>query len=146
MASAGRANIARMLTRILILTALLLLPSLARATDVQVTDTQGTVVVVRDATVDYGSMLSPDADKEGIRIQQGDAAVRVKWSEVQSLSITKVDSSVKPARLELEVVMMSGTRAPGTLLRKGAMTLTGKAPLGDYTIPLEKVRRIAPVR
>ena len=135
-----------MLTRILVLTTFLLLPSLAFATDLQVTDSQGTMVVVRDATVDYGSMLSPDADKDGIRIQQGDAAVRIKWSEVQSLSITKVDSSVKPARIELEVVMMIGTRAPATLLRKGAMTLTGKAPLGDYAIPLEKVRRIVPLR
>lgn len=124
----------------------LLLPSLALAVDLQVTDSQGTVVVVKDAAVDYGSMLSPNADKEAIRIEQGDAAIRVKWSEVQSLSITKVDSSTKPARIELEVVMVSGTRASGTLLRKGAMTLTGKAPLGEYTISLEKVRRIAPIR
>lgn len=135
-----------MLTRIAGVVLLLLVPSPALATDLQVTDSQGTVVVVKDAAVDYGSMLSPDADKEGIRIQQGDAAIRVRWSEVQSLSITRVDSSTKPARIELEVVMVSGTRAPGTLLRKGAMTLTGKAPLGEYTIALEKVRRIAPMR
>lgn len=60
--------------------------------------------------------------------------------------MTKVDTSVKPARVELEVVMVSGMRASGTLFRKGAMTLTGKAPLGDYTISLEKIRKLAPVR
>lgn len=125
---------------------LLLVASPALATDLQVTDSQGTVVVVKDAAVDYGSLLASDIDKDGFRIQQGDAIVRVKWSAVQSVSITKVDSSVRPARVELEVVMLSGTRAPGTLFRKGAMTLTGTAPLGDYTIALEKVRRLAPVR
>jgi len=125
---------------------LMLLPSRALATDLQVTDSQGTMVVVKDAAVDYGSLLASDIDKDGFRIQQGDAVVRVKWSAVQSVSIMKVDSSVKPARVDLEVVMLSGTRAPGTLFRKGAMTLTGITPLGDYTIALEKVRRLAPVR
>jgi len=125
---------------------LVLLPSRALATDLQVTDSQGTMVVVKDAAVDYGSMLASDIDREGFRIQQGDAVVRVKWSAVESVSITKVDSSVKPVRVELEVVMLSGTRAPGTLFRKGAMTLTGAAPLGEYTIALEKVRRLAPAR
>jgi len=135
-----------MRTRIACSLLFLLLPSLALATDLQVTDSQGTMVVVKDATVDYGSLLSSDPEKEGIRVQQGDAVVRLKWSEVQSVSITKVDTSVKPSKVELEVVMVSGARAPGTLFRKGAMTLTGKAPLGDYTIALEKVRRLAPVR
>jgi len=125
---------------------LVLLPSRALATDLQVTDSQGTMVVVRDAMVDYGSLLSPDADQDGFRIQQGDAVVRVKWSAVQSVSITRVDSSVKPSRVELEVVMLSGTRAAGTLFRKGAMTITGTTPLGTYTIALEKVRLLAPVR
>jgi len=124
---------------------LLLVPSLALATDLQVTDSQGIVVVVKDARVDYGSLMSSDSEKEGIRVQQGDAVVRLKWSEVQSVSITKVDASVKPARIDLEVVMVNGTRASGTLFRKGAMTLSGKAPLGEYTISLEKVRRLAPV-
>jgi hypothetical protein len=125
---------------------LVLLPARALATDLQVTDSQGTMVVVKDAAVDYGSLLASDIDRDGFRIQQGDAVVRVKWSAVQSVTITKVDSSVKPARVELEVVMLSGSRAPGTLFRKGATTLTGAAPLGEYTIALEKVRRLAPVR
>ena len=142
---AARGNIPAMPARIIWLL-LVLLPARALATDLQVTDSQGTMVVVKDAAVDYGSMLASDIDREGFRIQQGDAVVRVKWSAVESVSITKVDSSVKPVRVELEVVMLSGTRAPGTLFRKGAMILTGAAPLGEYTIALEKVRRLAPVR
>jgi hypothetical protein len=124
----------------------LLLPSLALATDLQVTDSQGTTVVVKDAVVDYGGMLASDPDQEGLRIQQGDAIVRLKWADVQSVAITKVDTSAKPARVDLEVVLVSGTRAPATLFRKGAMTLSGTSPLGAYTIPLEKVRRLVPVR
>ena len=142
---AARGNIPAMPARIIWLL-LVLLPARALGTDLQVTDSQGTMVVVKDASVDYGSLLASDIDRDGFRIQQGDAVVRVKWSAVESVSITKVDSSVKPVRVELEVVMLSGTRAPGTLFRKGAMTLTGAAPLGEYTIALEKVRRLAPVR
>jgi hypothetical protein len=142
---AARGNIPAMPARIIWLL-LVLLPARALATDLQVTDSQGTMVVVKDAAVDYGSLLASDIDRDGFRIQQGDAVVRVKWSALQSVTITKVDSSVKPARVELEVVMLSGSRAPGTLFRKGATTLTGAAPLGEYTIALEKVRRLAPVR
>lgn len=142
---AARGNIPAMPARIIWLL-LVLLPARALATDLQVTDSQGTMVVVKDAAVDYGSLLASDIDRDGFRIQQGDAVVRVKWSAVQSVTITKVDSSVKPARVELEVAMLSGSRAPGTLFRKGAMTLIGAAPLGEYTIALEKVRRLAPVR
>ncbi len=133
-------------TRIACSLLFLLLPSSVLATDLQVTDTQGSTVVVRDAVVNYGSMLASDPDKEGLRIQQGDAMVRLKWTDVQSVAVTKVDTSAKPARVELEVVLVSGTRAAATLFRKGAMTLSGKAPLGDYTIGLEKVRRVVPVR
>ena len=142
---AARGNIPAMPARIIWLL-LVLLPARALATDLQVTDSQGTMVVVKDAAVDYGSLLASDIDRDGFRIQQGDSVVRVKWSAVQSVTITKVDSSVKPARVELEVVMLSGSRAPGMLFRKGATTLTGAAPLGEYTIALEKVRRLAPVR
>jgi hypothetical protein len=142
---AARGNIPAMPARIIWLL-LVLLPARALGTDLQVTDSQGTMVVVKDAAVDYGSLLASDIDRDGFRIQQGDAVVRVKWSALQSVTITKVDSSVKPARVELEVVMLSGSRAPGTLFRKGATTLTGAAPLGEYTIALEKVRRLAPVR
>src|SRR4051812_32097132 len=68
---------------------LILMPSLAWATDLQVTDSQGTTVLVKDAVVDYGSLLAADSDKDGIRVQQGDALVRLKWAEVQALSITR---------------------------------------------------------
>jgi len=124
----------------------LLLPPAALAADLQVTDSQGSTVVVKEASIDYGGMLASDPDKEGIRIQQGDAIVRLKWADVQSLAVTKVETSAKPAQVDLEVVLVNGTRAAATLFRKGAMTLAGKSPLGDYTIPLEKVRRLVPVR
>jgi len=123
-----------------------LLPSLALAADLQVTDSRGSTVIVKEAVVDYGGMLASDSDKEGLRIQQGDAIVRLKWSDVQSIAVTNVDASAKPARMDLEVVLVNGTRAAATLLSKGAMTLTGKSLLGDYTIPLEKVRRLVPAR
>ena len=135
-----------MIKRIALILVLSLAPSLAGATDLQVTDSKGTVVVVKNAVVDYGGMLTADADNDGIRVQQGDGLVRLKWAAVQSLSVTKVDTEVKPARVDLEVTLTSGTHTAATLLRKGAMTLSGKSELGDYTIGLEKVRRIVPLR
>jgi hypothetical protein len=70
----------------------LLLPSLAFATDLQVTDSQGTVVVVKDATVHYGSLITSDSETDGIRVHQGDAVIRLKWSTVQSVAIGGTDS------------------------------------------------------
>jgi hypothetical protein len=135
-----------MIRRIALILIVSLAPSVAGATDLQVTDSRGTVVVVKNAVVDYGGVLTADADNDGIRVQQGDGLVRLKWATVQSLSVTKVDTAVKPARLDLEVTLTSGTHTAATLFRQGAMTLSGKSELGDYTIALDKVRRIVPVR
>jgi hypothetical protein len=41
---------------------------------------------------------------------------------------------------------VNGRKLPATLFRKGAMTLKGRTDLGDYTIPIEKIRRMAPAR
>ena len=125
---------------------LVLVPSAVLATDLRITDSKGTEVVVASAIVDYGSMMTADADKDGIRVQQGDGVVRLKWQDVDSVAILKVDTSVKPARIDLDVVLRNGSHVPATLFRKGAMTLSGRSDLGDYVIDLEKIRRIVPVR
>jgi hypothetical protein len=132
--------------RPVLLAALVLIPSLVAAADLRITDSKGTDVVVRDALVDYGGMLSADADKEGMRVQQGDAIVKLKWTAVDSITVTRVDTAVKPSRVELDVVLSGGKHVAATLFRQGAMKLTGRSDLGEYVIDLEKVRKIAPVR
>jgi len=132
--------------RALVFVVLLLVPSAALAVDLKVTDTRGTEVVVKDAIVDYGGMLTVDADKDGMRVQQGDAVVKLKWSAVDSIAVTKVDTSAKPSRVEVEVVLSGGKNIAATMFRQGAMKLTGRTDLGEYTIDLEKIRKIAPVR
>ena len=125
------------------LTLLLLAPAAVHAADLRVTDSKGTEVLVTSAVVDYGGMLSVDAETEGIRVLQGDAVVKLKWVDVDSISVTKVDTSAKPARVDLEVAMKSGKRVPATLFRQGKMTLSGKSDLGAYSIEIDKIRKIA---
>jgi len=79
-------------------------------------------------------------------VQQGDAVVKLKWSAVDSIAVTKVDTSAKPSRVEVEVVLSGGKNIAATMFRQGAMKLTGRTDLGEYTIDLEKIRKIAPVR
>ena len=133
-----------MTLRIALVVLLLALPGVALATDLQITDTSGAALVVRDAVIDYGGMLSPDTEKDGVRVQQGDGVVRLKWSAVESITVTKVDTSVRPARIDVEVALVNGKRLPATLFWKGAMKLTGKTDLGDYAIDVDKIRRVAP--
>jgi hypothetical protein len=71
--------------------------------------------------------------------------VMMKWTDVESLSVTGKDETVKPARLKLEIVLKSGTKVQAALARQGRMKLTGKTELGEYSIDLDKIRTIAPV-
>jgi len=65
---------------------------------------------------------------------------------VAGLKVSKRDESVKPVRIEIEIVLRGGRRATAALLRLGAMKLLGRTELGDYSIDLDKVRAIAPVK
>ena len=118
----------------------------APATDLRIIDSQGTEVVVMGATIDYGGFLTTDRQTDGIRLLRGDGAVLVKWSAVDTIRVTKVDESVRPSRIELEVVLRNRNRVPAALFRKGQMRLVGTTELGNYSIALDKIRLIVPVR
>ena len=126
--------------------AVLLPASEAGALDLRVTDSRGTAVLVTDASIDYGGFLGSERVTDGIPVLQGDGTVLVKWADVESLTVSKRDESVKPARIEIEIVLRGGKRASAALLRQGAMKLLGRTELGEYSIDLDKVRGIAPVK
>ena len=119
----------------------LLLAPAAYAADARITDTNGIEVLVREISIDYGGLLGADKETEGIRIAQGDASVTTKWTDVQSVTIVGRDETV--GRMKLEIVV-NGSREPkaATLVRKGRMKLSGTADLGEYSIDLEKIRKI----
>ena len=134
--------------RIQIVALLILLAPLPRAlaADLKITDSRGTEVLLTGASVDYSGFMASDKDADGIRVLQGDGTVTVKWADVESLRVVRRDESVKPPRIELEIALRSGKKVPAALFRQGQMKLLGKTELGDYSIDLEKVRTIAPVR
>jgi hypothetical protein len=70
-------------------------------------------VTVTGAGIDYGGFLGSDRMEDGIRIQQGDGTVMLKWADVEALKVSK---------------------------------RTGRTELGEYSIDLDKVRAITPVR
>jgi hypothetical protein len=125
---------------------LVMSPLGAAAADLRIIDSRGTEVVLREAAVDYGGFLASDKETEGIRVLYGDGSVTVKWADVDSLRVVRQDDSAKPPRIELEIVLRSGKKVAATLFRQGQMKLLGTMDLGDYSIDLEKVRTISPVR
>ena len=70
----------------------------------------------------------------------------VKWTDIESLKVVRRDDSEKPPRIELEILLRNGKKVAATLFRQGQMKLLGKTDLGDYSIVLDKVRTIVPVR
>ena len=124
----------------------LILPAVqAFAIDLRVTDSGGTTVVVTGASIDYGGFLASDRETMGIRVLQGEGAVTVKWTDIESLTVTGRDESVKPPRVKLEVILRGGKKVPVTLARVGRMKLVGKTDLGEYAIDLDKIKAIVPV-
>jgi hypothetical protein len=121
-------------------------PTRTAPTNLLLTDSQGTDVVVAGASIDYGGLLTVDKETQGIRVLQGDGSVLLKWSDVDTLRMTKRDDAAKAPRVELEIVLRSHKRVPATLFRGGKMQLAGRTDLGEYTIDLDKIRRIVPVR
>lgn len=125
---------------------LLLSSASAVAADLRITDSRGTEVLLTDAVVDYSSFMTSDKETEGIRLLHGDGTVTAKWADIASLNAVRRDESVKPPRIELEIVLKNGKKAPAALFRQGRMKLLGKTDLGDYSIDLENVRTIIPMR
>ena len=126
--------------------AMLVLAGPASAADLRITDTRGTEVVVAGATIDYSGFLASDRETDGIRVLQGEGTVTVKWADIDTLTITGKDDSAKPPRLTIELLLRNGKKIPAALVQQGLMKLQGKTELGDYSIDLAKVRKIAPVR
>jgi hypothetical protein len=127
----------------LVFPAFLALTATSYAADVRVIDNGGVEVLVRDITIDYSGLLGGDKETEGVRVLQGEASVTAKWADIQSITITGRDATA--ARMVLEIVLKDGKKVNATLVRKGRMKLTGKADLGEYSIDLEKVRKITTV-
>ena len=132
--------------KLLLVAALLLFAGRASAADLRITDSRGTEVVVQAAAIDYGGFMASEIEREGIRLMQGDGSVMVKWTDIESLKVVRRDDAVKPPRIELEVVLKNQKKVPAALLRQGRMKLTGKTELGDYSIDLDKVRSITPLK
>jgi hypothetical protein len=122
---------------------LFLTSTAAYAADVRITDSTGIEVLVREISIDYGGLLGSDNDTEGIRVAQGEAYVTTKWTDLQSVAITGRDATV--GRMTLEIVVKDGRKFAATLVRKGRMKLSGKSELGEYSIDLEKIKKITVV-
>src|SRR5687767_10078074 len=131
------------LTLGLVFPAFLALVAPVFAADVRVVDSAGVEVLVRDISIDYSGLLGSDKETEGVRVAQGEALVTAKWADIQSLTITGRDPAA--ARMTLEILLKDGKKVNAALIRKGRMKLTGQADLGEYSIDLEKIRKITTV-
>ena len=128
----------------LVFPAILLFTATANAADARVMDSAGIEVLVKDIVIDYSGLLGSDREDDGVRVSQGEALVTAKWSDMLSLTITGRDAAL--ARMTVEIALKDGKKVGATLIRKGKMKLTGKADLGEYSIDLEKIRKITIVK
>ena len=127
----------------LVFPAILALASPVFGADVRVVDSAGVEVLVREISIDYSGLLGSDKETEGVRVAQGEALVTAKWTDIQSLTITGRDAAA--ARMTIEILLKDVKKVNATLVIKGRMKLMGKADLGEYSIDLEKIRKITTV-
>lgn len=123
--------------------ALLLTTVPAFAADLRVMDSASVEILVKDISIDYGGLLGTDKEAEGIRVSQGDSNTTAKWADIETLTVTGRDATA--ARLTVEIALKGGKKVNAILVRKGRMKLLGKSDLGDYSIDLEKVKKITVV-
>jgi hypothetical protein len=127
---------------LLVLALLLSIP--AFAADLRVLDSANVEILVKEISIDYGGLLGTDKETDGIRVTQGDASIIAKWADIESLTVTGRDAAA--ARMTVEIALKSGKKVNANLVRKGRMKLVGKSDLGEYSIDLEKVKKITVVR
>jgi hypothetical protein len=127
---------------LLVLALLLTIP--AFAADLRVMDSANVEILVKEISIDYGGLLGTDKENDGILVTQGDASVIAKWADIESLTVTGRDAAA--ARMTVEIALKSGKKVNANLVRKGRMKLVGKSELGEYSIDLEKIKKITVVR
>jgi hypothetical protein len=123
-----------------------LTPALARASDLRVTDTSGTQVIVRNATLDYAAGIAAVRESDGIRVLQGEGTVTVKWTDIDLVTVLRPGDAGKDDKMTVEVQLRNGRRVTATLTRVHDTKLRGRTELGDYAIDVDKVRSIEPLR
>lgn len=130
--------------------AVLSFAKVALAHDLKVTDTKGSVIVVKDAGIDYTpggiGLVTVDRESEGIRVYQGQGKVLLKWTDVDAVTIIAKDTTTTPYRFKAEIVLASGKKLAADLQFDGRRGLYGKTELGDFSIDLEDVRTIEPIK
>ena len=139
----NRLHLSRMKRTPSLLLTFLVLAGSAFAADVRIMDSAGVVVLVKEISIDYGGLLGSDKDTEGNRVTIGDAMVTARWGDIQSITVTGRDGAA--GRMMIEIVLKSGKAQAGQLTRKGRMKVIGKAELGEYSIDLEKDKKITVV-
>jgi len=127
----------------LMMLAFVFLTTPALAVDLRVMDSAGVEILIKEASIDYGGILGTDKETEGIRVSQGEALVTAKWADLESLTITGRDAAL--SRMTVEIAVKSGKKVNATLVRKGRMKLVGRSDLGDYSIDLEKIKKVTVV-
>src|SRR3954462_11625243 len=136
------------MSRIRLFVALLLLvPALAQAADLKITDTSGAQVIVKNASLDYPVALGAATRvSDGIRVLQGDGSATGKWKDMQSRLGRYAAHRSKPSHVEVDVQLRNGRHVSATLQRPADVKLRGKTELGEYAIELDKARAIEPLR
>ena len=160
------------------------LPHVAHAQSqlaLQITDKSGSVTTITQLDIDYSNYpggfgtYTPDHERQGIRLRQGQGTTTVTWQNVASIIIepepvysvaVKCDHEMQPftasEKAKWEALKKGACRWTETYKFSGRLQLTsgrsvtgeiiapsrdlkGKSELGDFSIALKDVREIKPI-
>jgi hypothetical protein len=113
----------------------------ASAADLKITQFVGTVVDVRNVSIDYTNyniIYTPDFDTLGIRARVGAGQVTIYWSNISRIEIAGRGSNGLPAA----ITGNDGKTTEAQLLPGSEKGLRGETDLGEFSIDLDKIKLI----
>jgi hypothetical protein len=127
-------------TLVSILMILFLMPTIAESADVNITDSSGELIALKNVKIDYTKyptsfgFYKTDYEHKGIRIHRGSGITTVIWKKIANVEISE--------GYKVTITLTSGKNYEVTLMSSSKKGLFGETDLGNYEIPLASVKKI----
>jgi hypothetical protein len=119
---------------------LFLMPTIAESADVEVTDSSGELIALKNVKIDYtkyptsSGFYKTDFEYKGIRIFRGSGITTVLWKKITAVEFSGIYKAT--------ITLTSGKNHEVSLLSPSKKGLFGETELGNFEIPLTSVKKI----
>jgi cytochrome c-type biogenesis protein CcmH/NrfG len=113
----------------------------------KVTDTSGVSTSISAPAIGYASGTSSAviAERDGIKVYQGQGQVVVNWSRIESIAFSAIDSAASPPRIKGRLTL-AGSRPLDRDFVVPSGRLTGQTDVGSFSIALSDIVAISVAR